>query len=497
VNIAVAALFTVAVLISMVVWGSRPEYTRLYDNLDPSETAKIIELCQQEKVSYRLENNDRTILVPLKDRSRMKMAASGKGLPTSQGSAPGFELFKEQDIMSSRWLQDVKYMRAVQGELQRQLNEFDFVNKSLVWISEAKEELFAKEQKPSKASVTLDTKRDLSSTEIRAVLHTISSFGGTNLDLDHITLVTSEGKLLHAPKDNDFDSIASSKFEHQGNIEKRAEARAQEALDRVGVQSVVRVSAKIDYDQSKEVSTKSEDGALLSSMTNTTNSRAQELLPKGAPGLMTNIPEDAKDGATAGTGEETEYSVQNYEPSITKKETTRSGGTVKQFIVTALVSGETVKSQDANGTETSEYVPLTEEKKKTYEQLLLAAVGEGEMPTQVKVEDHPLTVAGFGGGASGPNAETGISWSGWQSQSTWLIQLAVIFVGLMIVRRLLRRAILTPVRTVDTSVAAFERPTASAEDVRREEVSAEVARMSQDNPEAVVALLRSWMNEEE
>jgi len=499
VNIVVAALGTVAVVVSMVIWGSRPEYARLYDGLDPSETADIVQICEQEDVPYRLEDGERTILVPRKYLSRMRIATSSEGLPKSQGHAPGFELFNDQDIITSRYLQDINYTRAVQGELQGMLNEFEFVNKSLVWISEAKEELFTSDQKPSEASVTLDINRDLTTAEIKAVLHIIASFGGANLDVDHITLATIDGKLLHEPKDSDFDSIASSKLDLLNDYERRAEASAQEALDRAGVKSVVKVSARMDFDSVKEVSTKSEDGAVISSLSNTSTTSNTEVLPGGAPGVMDNLPEGvANDGPSTRLTESTEYSLENFQPSQTTTEKIRSGGTVKQYVVTAFVSGKMNTIQDANGQETSEYVPLTEEEKSKYERMLVAAVG-GDEPADVTVEDFPLTVADTGGGDAGPkDTETGGGWSSdWENQVGIGVQLGVILLGLLIVRRLLKRAILTPARKVETNVAAFERPTASAEDVRREEVSAEVARMSQDNPEAVVALLRSWMNEEE
>ncbi|HOT52088.1 MAG TPA: hypothetical protein PLI07_13990, partial [Candidatus Hydrogenedentes bacterium] len=173
INIVLALLATIALIGIMVATSGRAVYVRLYDGINPDELPKIADALSAERISYRLADNDQTILVPQNDRSRARMALSGKGLPAVQGRVPGFELFKEQDIMSNRWMQDVKYMRAVQGELQRQLDEFDFVNKSFVFIREAKDELFTTQQRPSKAAVTLDVRRKPNRAEIKAILHTI------------------------------------------------------------------------------------------------------------------------------------------------------------------------------------------------------------------------------------------------------------------------------------------------------------------------------------
>ncbi|HEO72496.1 MAG TPA: hypothetical protein ENN80_14650, partial [Candidatus Hydrogenedentes bacterium] len=170
INIVVATLATLCLIVAMVVMSSRPNYVRLYSRLDLDDAASIQAYLGESGVSFKLVDNGQSVLVPAEQRSRLRVALMEQGLPRKQGIAPGFELFEEQDLMANRWLQDVKYMRAVQGELQRQLNEFDFVNKSFVFIREAKEELFVAEQQPSEAAVTLDVTRPLTKQEVKTVL---------------------------------------------------------------------------------------------------------------------------------------------------------------------------------------------------------------------------------------------------------------------------------------------------------------------------------------
>jgi flagellar biosynthesis/type III secretory pathway M-ring protein FliF/YscJ len=65
----------------------------------------------------------------------------------------------------------------------------------------------------------------------------------------------------------------------------------------------------------------------------------------------------------------------------------------------------------------------------------------------------------------------------------------------VLARRFLMRAVITP--AADEPVASPSRPLPSPEDLQREQISTEVARLSQEDPEAVVALLRTWMAQDE
>ena len=58
----------------------------------------------------------------------------------------------------------------------------------------------------------------------------------------------------------------------------------------------------------------------------------------------------------------------------------------------------------------------------------------------------------------------------------------------------MKRALVLPAAEEEEVV---EIPEATKEDMRRMEVASEVDRLSQNEPENVAALLRSWMGEEE
>ena len=74
-----------------------------------------------------------------------------------------------------------------------------------------------------------------------------------------------------------------------------------------------------------------------------------------------------------------------------------------------------------------------------------------------------------------------------------MVQVLGILVGFFIIRRLLRRAIEAPVEAGEEEEVPL--PEATREDLRRQEVSTEITRLSQSNPDVVAQLLRTWMAE--
>jgi flagellar M-ring protein FliF len=502
INLIIASLLTIGLVGFMVFTASQPNYVRLYDGVNAEEMNKIIEALNKESIPYKMDENTQAIMVPLSNRSRAKMVLGSQELPSSQGRTPGFEIFEKQDIMANRWLQDVRYMRAVQGELQRQLNEFEFVKKSFVFIREAKEELFISQQKPSEAAVTLDVKRPLSKQEIKAVLHTISSFGGANLNVNNITLTTTDGTVLHLPADNEFASLANSKLEFVAELEKQREDRVVKDLEQLGVKAIVKVSAVVDFDSKTETVTSSEDGAVISTLTQNTTTKSKDALPQGAPGAMANLPEGAAASGGAETQEENKETVENFEPSKTETKTVHEPGKVLRYVVGAIIEGETKKTTSADGKETTEYAGLTPEKKKAYEDFIIAAVGQGEEPTKVTVSDQAFDIAKLTEArAAFQEIERARTVDIVLQYGMSVVKLLLVIMGFFAVRSFLRRAIVVPappvVASVEEETSPLSMPTASPEDIRREEVAAEVARLSEQEPDAVAALLRSWLSEEE
>ncbi|MBI5095105.1 MAG: flagellar M-ring protein FliF [Candidatus Hydrogenedentes bacterium] len=384
VQVILAAVATAVVITGVVLYGGSPQYIDLYRGLSREDSSAIISFLNDRGIKYKVEDDGATILVPVGNQQQARLDLAAKELPKSHGGSAGFELLDRQNIMTNQWLQDVNYRRAIEGELTRFLLDFDFIRKAVVHISEAKDELFTNEQKPSKAAVSIDVTRTPTPAERKALLSIIASFGGANLDQRHITLTTFDGTPLYLPPTDEFAAIANSQLETIHAFESEREKKAQDALAQMGITAVVRVSAEMDFSSTNEKTEQTFEGTPLSESSTTTTTTTSESLPEGPVGATQNVPEGSvKPGGTK-TEENIEDTITNYQPSTKTIEKTTPAGTVKKYVVAAAIEG-TYGKADASGV--AAYTPPTEEVKATCKNIILASVGAGVRPEDITVSD--------------------------------------------------------------------------------------------------------------
>lgn len=491
VQIVLAALLTLGAIAVIVFFGAQPQYGRLFSGLDPDEAGQIASWLSDNDIPYRMRQGGTAIDVPASMIAQARVGLAAQNLPKSQGVVPGFELFNQRDLMSNRFLQDVDFMRALQGELQRTLNQFDFVRRSYVFIRESPDQLFVSDQRPSKATVTLDTTGPLTPAQVKAVLHTVTSFGGANLSPDNVSITTTGGQILHSPSQDQFASLASDKLEYQVSVEKERETKLRKAFEGIGRNAIVNVSAIMDWTSTETKAREVAEGAEVSTMETSSTTQNYDLPPEGAPGAVANIPEELGRPGGQGTYTSDSETIVNNDPSETVTTTTTHPGRVKQYKVSAYIEGDYVTTTDDQGNETTEYQPLTQEQITQYADFIEKAVGEGDEPTEVVVYDQPFKIERISGTAPAPTP--GLPWYQLPLvQWTWRVGLIVVV--FLVIRFLMRRALVLPAVEEEE---VLEIPEVSPVERRRQEIAAEVERLSQEEPETVAALLRTWLSEED
>jgi flagellar M-ring protein FliF len=496
VNIGLAFLFTIAIVGSMVYFGSRPQYVTLFDGLGPEDMVAIQGQLEDENIPYRVDSTGQLVEVPIGDRSRLRVKLLAAGIPKTQGTLAGYETLGSSNFMQNQYAQEKGYQIALMGQLQRMLNEFSFVDKSFVQITEAKEEIFSDYQKPSEATVTLKVNRALKEEDIKAVLGCISTFGGVNLTRENINLVTVDGRVLNAPSEDDFDTIANSRLAYMKNYKNALEKSAEDALRQIGVRSVVRVSLDVEQSSITERREEVVSGAVVSSLTSESSTQNIETLPEGPSGARANLPADAPVPGGTGTVQTETQTLENFEPSRTTVETITGPGDVTVTRVTAIVEGRYQDEITPEGEATGEkaYVERTNDEIDTYTELVSAAVGvTGD---SIEVRDHPFELEQL---AAATTAFDRVETAAWQSDiwdiASTIGKLAAVVLLFFVVRYFLLRAAVSQDKIKEEVHLEIQR--ATPEERRRQEIAQEVERVSQDQPEAVASLLRTWLSEPE
>ena len=82
-----------------------------------------------------------------------RLSLASDGIP--KGSGMGFEIFDQQKLGSTEFVQKINYQRALQGELARTMNSMSEVLESRVHLVLPEDSLFKEDQKPPSAAVVL------------------------------------------------------------------------------------------------------------------------------------------------------------------------------------------------------------------------------------------------------------------------------------------------------------------------------------------------------
>ena len=496
INIAVAGMVTVAVVIALVYMGTRPTFVPLYTNLSLDDASAITTYVQDQGVSFKLTDGGTTVLVPSRSLTDLRVALREQNLPASYGHVPGFELLDTQDMFANRQMQDINYLRAVQGELTRQLTEYSFVNRAFVHIQPAKEELFSRNQEQSEASVLLDVNRPLHDREVKAVLGTVGTFGGTRLNPKNISLTTTDGDILHSPTDDEFASVASSQLEHLASHETYLKEKVETALASIGKRGVVNVGVDLDWSKEHVMREEVIEGVPVSEMIIENTSTTSEGPPEGAPGAGANIPQGLGASETSATEDSESQTLTNYDVGRTMTDTEEMPGRVRQYTIAACVdSGQRRPTVDADGEATgaNEYVPMTEEELEHVRTFVAAAV-PNVAADAVSVFDQPISMESLAVAQQAfDDVERARIWGMVMEALRGLAPILLLVVGLLVVRHFLLRITAQAPEMEEEVVITQLSPAES----RRQEVASQVDRLTRESPEAMASILRTWISEED
>jgi flagellar M-ring protein FliF len=500
VNIGITLAVTVALILTLVVMTAREEYVDLYSGLDAKEVGPIQEVLNENSIPYRMASGQTAIQVPLSKAGEARLKLRERDLPSTHGLGMGWELLDQESMFTTPEKHKTARQRAIQGELQRQLNELAFVDKSFVYIHFAEESLLARRQSPSEASITLKVNRKPSRSEIEGIMGIVSTFGGPKLTRSHIRVLTTEGEVLHNPAEEESARLASSKQDLILQWEREREQKILEAFQELGRKAVVRVSAKLDFSKKTVVERKSSKGAELSVMETTTTLTTTESLPEGPPGAFQNLPEGVPGPTATTTEESTEETLTNNEPSMLDTTTVTEPGDVVGYKVSAIIDWghKPVVGEDGQQTGEREYAALTDDEKEQWKLIIANAVGPEVTVDDVAVFDQPFQLEQLAAAQETfATLERSALMAWWMDFGMNLLKFVLVLAGFWLVRRWLLRAIAaTEPEEVEEEII-IEAPGPSPDELRKREVFAEVEKLSQMQPDAVAALLRAWISESE
>ena len=387
--IAGAIIGIVSFLIFMVIYTANKEtkdkYEVLFDSLSSSDAAKVVEQLEKDQIPYELLANN-VIKVPKNVVYKQRISIASLGIPKDGGV--GFELFNEQEFGATSFDQDVKFLRALEGELSRTINALAPIESASVSLALPKETLFVSKEVPPSASVMIKLvdERSLSSKQIRGIKNLVSS-AVPKLTPSNVMLINGDGETLG---DEDEMAQMGELSAVQQKYKVKEEKKRQRKIIQIvspfvgGIKKVI-AQVTIEYDFSiKNSTSETFDPENVVRSEQISEEKKEGGSPEqvgGVPGTVSNIgPVQGLKSNQTKEKYEKNSGTTNYEVGKTVSTTKSQFARIKRITAAVIVDGKYnyKKDEEGNPTDILEYKPLDETDLQALSSLVTQSIGINE-----------------------------------------------------------------------------------------------------------------------
>jgi flagellar M-ring protein FliF len=444
----------------VVAWATHDPMVALFDQpLDPKTTADVIEQLKTEQVKYRLERGTDRIMVPNSKRDLVGISLRGSNLFAERGT--GLEILEENKFGSTRFVEHVRWIRGLQGELERQINGFEQVLATKVLLSIPEDSLFAEDQDDPSASVYVELKSGMTlSRDEGARMSSLVAAAVPGLAPKAVEILDSAMRVIHAAEDSSEEvgvggKLAELQQHYEGYYQRKVEGILERILGPGNVEA--RISVELDNEE-RSIQQRELDGeraVVISSRTRESNASGRGRAgAAGVPGTTANLPELAPIEAAGGGNETSEADeVANIDVPETRTVSASLPGGILSVSAAVVVNGtyEPVAGAEPgeNGKVETTYVPLTEKQLEEFRQIVASALGASAKNVSIVNQPfHKLDMTSAPTTATMGNFSAGFNWELVGRYGISLIALLLLF--MVVIRPMMRRLDEQPLSAVES-----------------------------------------------
>jgi flagellar M-ring protein FliF len=347
----IAALFVFALLFS---WIQGQNMRTLYPGMTDNDRHASFQALQNAGFSPQLDSATGELKIPSDQYHEARLILASQSLPSSAGTGGFASLSESADMTTSQFMEQVKYMNAMEQELARSISQISTIKSARVHIAAAKQSVFVRDRTPTKASlvVTPQPGRRITDAQVQAIVHMVSS-SIPYLAAADVAVIDHMGNLLTDSTDSDTTlGITAGQLGYQQRVEEIYRSRIDALLTPIigsgNVQSVVNI--ELDFTQVEstleQYDKEGKGGATRSEVLNVDTTGS--LSAGGIPGAPSNLIQangntangDATTTETAGRSQTT----RNYELDRSVQHIKQAMGGVDKVSV-AIVLNQRALSQ--------------------------------------------------------------------------------------------------------------------------------------------------------
>lgn len=342
---------SIALGFSVVLWSQREDYQPVYPSMQGFNVSELAQVLETGNVPYRIDTASGVLLVPASEVAAVRLEIAAAGISRDNGY--GYEFMDEEaSLGTSQFMEENRYKRSLEGELQRTITNFRHVQSARVHLATPERSVFVRDARKATASVflTLLSGRQLSDIQVQAISNLVAS-SVPSMDPADVTIVDQSGNLLSSRRDNPSLMIAGEQFEYVRRYEETLVGRVNRILLPLlgSGRFTAEVAADVDFTRTEQAAeTYNPENAVLRSEQSMDERRAGAEVIAGIPGALSNqpplptqvpeTPDQAAAAAVAADNSNTRtQATRNYEIDRTISYTSSDPVSVRRLSVAVVI----------------------------------------------------------------------------------------------------------------------------------------------------------------
>lgn len=363
---------------TLFYWALKPDYTLLFGSMNSETAQEIVQQLDERGVSYRLEDGGGSIFVNSDMVHQLRLELASVGLV--QSDVTGYELFDNNALGMTDFMQQVNRKRALEGELARSINTLEQVESARLHLVLPERTPFQRTSVEASASVILSMRRGqrLSNEQVTGITSLIAA-SVEGLEASGVTVLDQNGNRLTDGLESHADYASGSL---QMQLRKQTEAylteQGQTMLDRVlgPGNSIVRVSAEHDFDRLvRESDLIDPDSRTIISEERRSDIQNDETFQQIPIDEFTPLNLRGETIPTANRGNESTSQTRNYDVNRTRELYEKTQGEVRRLSASVLVNYKQSVEINENGEEIVTQEPYTPEEIEEFQEMVRLALG--------------------------------------------------------------------------------------------------------------------------
>lgn len=326
-----------------------PMYRPLDYRVTDKNASVIADTLDKARITYKINDKDGIVMVPAKDFQAAKMRLASAGVPKDDSF--GFSYLNDQNaIGESQFLENARYLRALEGDLAKTISAIDGISSARVHIAMPQNAVFADESGKPTASVfvTMDAGLTTDKEKIRSIIRIVAS-SVPGLDPKDVAITDQYGHYL-ADSMSPESIQSAAQMDYQNQVQNNYEKKIQSLISPlIGENKMnVRVHADVDFTQQEEAKEQYDPNQRVERSEETTSEEVGSQSASGPAGALANTP-PVSDGSSGGSGsgktsassQGRTQSIKNYELGKTVLYTKSNVAKINAISVAVAIDNET------------------------------------------------------------------------------------------------------------------------------------------------------------